>query len=511
MTGMGNINPATNFQKYPYIQNNFNGAANIPGNFNGDATPLDNSIPAQIASTASSDGQNNPLGLITSFGLGAAICMGIERFIDTLSKRTNGQDSHFDNIIQKLDNNKAVQTIDSVVNPVFNKINGFKTQHKDSEVYKKLKEGYSRVSFLSPASTEIQLIEKLGDELKKDSIYKNITDPKLKEIIDSLNSLKDKKLSKTDYAQIAGKLDSLSPEIKLLNNKIGLLQKVGKNSFISKILVKSGIGSGHFLGGGMVGILLNGFFVGQSIKAAWDAPKGEKFSTLMEDVLGNWIGAWVLMFPIGKLVNAVAGLRKLENPQGIQKILKGIGKIVGLGLDNQQVKNFDAVMGAKNLLGKGGKLDMFGKWLGGPKGFAGGALRAILVMFALTPIASEALKKVSHFFFGKPSHPEENKPEEKKPENTSENKTQPGTKNLVDDYFQRNSIKTGENTTQNTVQSQPVQQQAQIFKQPEQPQTRYIPQPVSTISQGANSQINDTITNSEKIEKHALEVANQFR
>jgi len=513
MTGFGNMGQIGNIPNYQYVQNNFTANQN---NFNGDTavTPLSNSVPAQLASKASG-GQENPLGLLASFGIGAAFCMVVEKFIDSLSKRNgNLENSSFDRFIQKVDQNAGVKTIDNFIkNQASNGIIKSVTDSlENSKTFDHFKEGYSRVSLLSPASTEIQLIEKIGEELKKVDASKltGFSDD-IKNVIQKLkNSSNGDKLTPKEFSLIKelkeDQLKKLSPDIKLLTDKVKILQKVENKSFLSKFLVKSGIGTGHFLGGGMIGILLNGFFVGQSIKAAIDAPKGEKFSTLMEDILGNWIGAWVLMFPMAKLVNGIAGFRNIKDPSGLgEKILSKVGKLVGLGLDNKAAKTFDAVMGAKNIFGKNGKIDMFGKWIGGPKGFAGGALRAILVMFVLTPITSEAFKKISHMLFGKPTHPEEENTKENQKHENLEQKQQ--SSNLVKDFLNKNQLQ------QPIIrpQAQKLEQSQTEQQKEEQPTQRYIPSPMPGVSVESNALLNDELAKSEKWEKHANSILNQLK
>ncbi len=174
-------------------------------------------------------------------------------------------------------------------------------------------------------------------------------------------------------------------------------------SGLSKFLSEFSVGFSEFMGSNALGILMNGAFFGMAIKEAAEAPKGEKVSTFMEDILGNWVGFMLASPYIAKLINGTANLKKIEinkastlmkAPAALAKLT---GKIVGLGMD-------------PNLGKKHGKLGRFGIKI--PATIAGGLIR-VVGLFVLAGIASKPFRSLSHLIFGKPTHKEEKEKAEK--------------------------------------------------------------------------------------------------
>lgn len=236
----------------------------------------------------------------------------------------------------------------------------------------------------------------------------------VKTILENQGKLKEK---------LAGKeLQMFEKAIKDLHsyqNKMSILEKLGQKgaSPIAKALTKLVIGTGHIMGGtlGMI-ILGGGLAVGLSIKNAFDAKKGERFSTLMEDILSGWVGGFLLLTPAAKIVNGISGFSSLEG-KGIKKgLLRKIGWLTGIGQGT-----FHNLRQAK---GWGPKLKAFGKVLV-PGVFPGGLLRFALVAGVCMFGAAEVLKRVSHAVFGKPSpKPEEIEAERKAKEEEEKKKAE---------------------------------------------------------------------------------------
>ncbi|OGI03546.1 MAG: hypothetical protein A2Y25_09825 [Candidatus Melainabacteria bacterium GWF2_37_15] len=178
--------------------------------------------------------------------------------------------------------------------------------------------------------------------------------------------------------------------------KIKMIDHVNKNSsFLSRLLTKFSIGTGDFMGNNPMSFILNGLVLGDSIKSTIEAPKGEKFSTFMEDIMGNWFGG-ILMFPyVGKVVSAIAGLKNIgsnmtETPLW-RKGLQLVGKVVGMGQGKSLIKSLP-----------------------------GGILRFALTLALLSQV-SKMFKNVSHNLFGKPMHKYKEKTEENTQNTTSNN------------------------------------------------------------------------------------------
>ena len=235
---------------------------------------------------------------------------------------------------------------------------------------------------------------------------------------------------------ITGKFNA--GKVEILMNKIGLLQKAEKSGLLARMFAKGSIITGHFLGGGPFGIILNGFFLGGTIKSTIDAKKGEKVSTFMEDFLGNWIGNFAMWAPISLAINKAANLKFIEGKGIGTNIVKGIGHVIGFGLKKGGAKSAGFLEHAAEWGGKGGRM--------------------LFVLFVVAPIVSNIFTKVSHLIFGTPTKSKEKEKEESKP-------------------VQR---QTNENINQNAVQPSPFQGQIQPQVQPQmqtQPIQKYIPSP----------------------------------
>lgn len=126
-----------------------------------------------------------------------------------------------------------------------------------------------------------------------------------------------------------------------------------------------------------------------------DAPKEKRAATIADDYIGT-IGSIAISTPLAFATTyGLASLKNLDSNQGIpSKILKGIGKFFGMGLDKYQSGTL--IPGTKNIIPR----------------FAGGALRFGLVMLVFSPFFSKPIKKVINKIFGKPYDANEAKREE---------------------------------------------------------------------------------------------------
>jgi len=276
--------------------------------------------------------------------------------------------------------------------------------------------------------------------------------PKNKEIADTFKQgtkTKSMLVRKSLASELKEQL-AKNPQDILTKNKLDVLKN--SNSFLSKLASKITLGTGSFMGGGLGNTLLMGVLLGQTFKTAMEAPKGEKVSTFMEDLMGGWIGGYLLMSPLGKLVNGIAGMKNLalkpDSPMW-KKALQTVGKVVGYG----QGKAF-------------------------LPGLPGGILRLALV-FGLTMPFMEGFKKISHVLFGKPSH-----------------KNDP-----LGGGDQMNSLLNQNNATAGQQPQQPMAQQ-----QPQQMNSPYLPstQPVQDNGSNANqSKLNNVLSQADAAQKNA--------
>ncbi len=195
--------------------------------------------------------------------------------------------------------------------------------------------------------------------------------------------------------KVAATLNKLSPEkletlgLKEAVNKVSIATGATKTSRLSKFISDKVIGTGNFLknGGGLgaLFVVFNGWMIGNSIKEAREAPKGEKMSTFAEDMLGNWIGMFATWPLLEKGINGVANLKNMQANTVTQKLAKGLGKVVGFGMP--------------------GKL---GTKVGLAKRAPGMLLRGVILIGGST-LMSYPFKKLSHLIFGKPHHKEQQK------------------------------------------------------------------------------------------------------
>ncbi|EKE02027.1 MAG: hypothetical protein ACD_20C00435G0016 [uncultured bacterium] len=379
--------------------------------------------------------KEDPSKQIKYTALGAGVAYGIGKGVDSLvlSKNCDPTKSIIGRITKRLDNwannNNVMQFLNNKAASIKQRIVGKHTELLQKPGYKDtvqaLKNGSKTKSMLVHEPLAKQLTTQLTDGLKKLPLEK-LKEIGIKESVENIQN-NPETIKKVIDAAKNGSLKHSN--IAKLASKIQMLEHVNKNSStMSKLLTKFTMGTGNFMGGNLFGTLLMGLFVGTSIKSAMEAPKGEKFSTFMEDLMGSWIGGYLLFSPAGKVVNAIAGLKNIgANVAKLplwQKALKTIGKVVSSG------------QGVKGL-----------------KALPGGMLRFALVL-ALTAPFTKVFKKISHTLFGKPTHNDKTK------QNQDINNKQNNVNNI---YQGKNLFEVARNSASNNSQTQKDQQQVQSY------------------------------------------------
>jgi len=141
------------------------------------------------------------------------------------------------------------------------------------------------------------------------------------------------------------------------------------------------------LGGVAFMFCMGANLLGEIVKDTWNAPKGEKVSTLAHDTISK-LGSWIMMIPLGFFMFKGIGSLKNLTGTGISGVLKApfraLGTLFSTGLKTK----------------KGGVLKTISNGL---KRVGGGTGRFLLFMLALTPLTDKILRFVSHSIFGKPN------------------------------------------------------------------------------------------------------------
>lgn len=120
-----------------------------------------------------------------------------------------------------------------------------------------------------------------------------------------------------------------------------------------------------------------------------DAPKEQKGATLANNFITD-VGHITLVIPAAAgLTYGLASLSNMEGKTLLSKGIKAIGNVFALGLKN---------------VNKGTSLNKIGNKL---KGFGGGALRFVMIMFVFSNLISKPIQKLTNKIFGKPYDPEE--------------------------------------------------------------------------------------------------------
>ncbi|MEI7474579.1 MAG: hypothetical protein WCK67_07335 [bacterium] len=212
-------------------------------------------------------------------------------------------------------------------------------------------------------------------------------------------------------------------ELKGMSNRVNILKEISTKGPITKALSDTSMFVFKLFGGNIFGVLMNAVFMGQTIKAVSDAKPEDKHKVLLEELLSNIVGNWLLIVPIEKAFNAVMNFRNI----GLnEKQLKEMARLENL-IRNVKATERKAVMKeikdlsvlAKNLAPHEKVFKFIGDVLsvgtrqGQPVRFITGAGRVILLYMGIGLALSEVLKKLAHSITGAPSEKETDKKEKK--------------------------------------------------------------------------------------------------
>ncbi|MBQ9245337.1 hypothetical protein IJ182_03620 [bacterium] len=221
--------------------------------------------------------------------------------------------------------------------------------------------------------------------------------------------------------------------------------------------------------------------------AAQDAPKGEKGATVADNFVGT-IGSIAIATPLAfKTTYGLASLANLKGDGIISGLLKKVGSIFAMGLDK--------------VAADGSKIVNKSHF----KGFAGGAMRFILIMFVFSSLFAKPINKLIHKVFGTPST--------KKAENKDNQNNQNNSNNQINDAQLNAAMKQESPQTVSTVindvkpQDTSTLGDTNLIKRwtqlpdSNQPQERYIPSiPVNVINNQFNLPNNSPIASQPVIE-----------
>ncbi len=464
-----NIDNSSNFSGYNQFikeRSSFQGDPN--------ALQIKDSHIANKATDVAKEVKEDPMKQVPYYAACGTAGVGVSWLMDKFVRKICAGDTYENSSLQKtinrISNNKVLNKVDGIISWTASKPGGVYNRLKGNRVYKKLfgwidnneaREAFAkgRAKKLPPlvgfpimeSGAAMEMESKVKALLGNDMLNKFRGDQfptvsgKIQKTLEltnntpiddfNFNNAEHVKLIRQQVAKILEKQSALKEglvgkELKAFENaikdlhsyqnKMAILEKLrGKGaSPIAKTLSKLIIGTGHIMGGtlGMI-ILGGGLAVGLSIKNAFDAKKGERFSTLMEDILSGWVGGFLLLTPAAKIVNGISGFSSLEG-KGLKKgLLRKIGWLTGVGQGT--FNNF------RKTAGWGlPKWKALGKVLV-PGMLPGGLLRFALVAGVCMFGAAEVLKRVSHFLFGKPSpKPEEIEAERKAKEEEEKKKAE---------------------------------------------------------------------------------------
>ena len=302
---------------------------------------------------------------------------------------------------------------------------------------------------------DLTKIIKLGE---KDSYkYRKEIIQKIEELVSKNPALKDKLLRSNGASMFMPKwlvpkflrekvtFNEILNKAKLIENYKNYKSPLGAK--LSGGLFRSLEAATNGMVGGKLGVLMQALFIGQSLKSAVDAPKGEKVSTFMEELVSMM--AYTLTMGLQmRALNSVAGLKFLgmseadyknyhravalakqaaksgdarnyyrfknaiktyearanANLKPWQKPVKWFGKLLSIGRVKETVRPLKSkpknaaqipFTGLKNTFKAiPYKLKTVG-------GFVG---RAALIMAVISPVFSNWAVKISHKIFGKPTN-----------------------------------------------------------------------------------------------------------
>lgn len=334
---------------------------------------------------------------------------------------------------------------------VLKALDDFIANPADPDKLKKILRSAEKLSVDADLTKIIKLGEKDSYKYRKEIIQK------IEELVSKNPALKDKLLRSNGASMFMPKwlvpkflrekvtFNEILNKAKLIENYKNYKSPLGAK--LSGGLFRSLEAATNGMVGGKLGVLMQALFIGQSLKSAVDAPKGEKVSTFMEELVSMM--AYTLTMGLQmRALNSVAGLKFLgmseadyknyhravalakqaaksgdarnyyrfknaiktyearanANLKPWQKPVKWFGKLLSIGRVKETVRPLKSkptnaaqipFTGLKNTFKAiPYKLKTVG-------GFVG---RAALIMAVISPVFSNWAVKISHKIFGKPTN-----------------------------------------------------------------------------------------------------------
>ena len=334
---------------------------------------------------------------------------------------------------------------------VLKALDDFIANPADPDKLKKILRSAEKLSVDADLTKIIKLGEKDSYKYRKEIIQK------IEELVSKNPALKDKLLRSNGASMFMPKwlvpkflrekvtFNEILNKAKLIENYKNFKSPLGAK--LSGGLFRSLEAATNGMVGGKLGVLMQALFIGQSLKSAVDAPKGEKVSTFMEELVSMM--AYTLTMGLQmRALNSVAGLKFIgmseadyknyhravalakqaaksgdarnyyrfknaiktyearanANLKPWQKPVKWFGKLLSIGRVKETVRPLKSkpknaaqipFTGLKNTFKAiPYKLKTVG-------GFVG---RAALIMAVISPVFSNWAVKISHKIFGKPTN-----------------------------------------------------------------------------------------------------------
>lgn len=450
-----------------------------------------------ILSRAEKGASDNPLLLpLGTLGFGTAL-IGLTNFMNKPLQTKNYEDTFYHTVENKVNNFVQKPKVSSVLDYLSKKKQWLSNKLNKSEIYRTLryKQSIGGSQVQSQAAGSKGHVATRAMEIMKKYKEANPNYTGFDSIISKYG--KDASLFKDEilkeFGQAVKKLpkDELTKSFSkrpwwglgLVKNESSLLEIVNKSKLIdyykstnSKVgqkaagyLLRSAecLTNGMFSGKGAV--LIQAFFIAQSLQEAMKAEKGEKFSTFM----ASFAELMAMMATIGiqmRIMNSLAGLKNIGMSEANVKTVQQLKQIANEAAKSGNKAVYDSTVAQikklENVTKKGAAaagntaLKWYQKpvkWLGnlisygriretikplknnkfatslakipyGLKVGAGYAGRIALLMAVVLPIFSGTAKKLSYAIFGKPVKTlEKEKNEGKEPQQVQEQPQQPNT------------------------------------------------------------------------------------
>ena len=284
-----------------------------------------------------------------------------------------------------------------------------------------------------------EIIQKIEDYIAKDPALKN------KILHSNGGSMFMPKWMVPKFLREKVTFNEILNKYKLINNYKTLKSPLGAK--ISGGLFRSLEAMTNGMVGGKIGVLMQALFIGQSLKSAVDAPKGEKVSTFMEELVSMMAYTMTMGLQM-RALNSVAGLKflgmeekdyknyhravelakkaakagdaknyyKLKNIikayetrangnlKFWQKPFKWLGKLVSVGRVKESVRPLKIKPKNAGQIPFTALRNTFAAIPHKLKTVGGFVGRAALIMAVISPIFSNWAVKLSHKVFGKPTN-----------------------------------------------------------------------------------------------------------